>query len=258
MSGSEGFLPDRRKCVPDVMSTERFWKSLAEKNALPAEDLSALLSLAVTRRNLGAGAPIARGNMPPKSCSFLLSGFAYASKLLRDGARQIVSVHVPGDFVTLSHLLATSNVDETRMLTPGSVASVSTAALNHILASHPLIQTALWRQTTVDASIFSEWLAAIGRRDAQGRIAHLLCEFAVRLRAVGLANSGAFDLPMTQAQLADATGLTAVHVNRVLNALRQTGLVATDKRTISIKDWAGLVALADFDPAYLSLPEPIS
>lgn len=237
----------------DAISTKGFWTSLAAKNALSENDLEALMSLPVRRRNLGAGAAVAGSNLPVTSCSFLLSGFAYASKLLRDGTRQIVSVHVPGDFVTLSHVFEAPNVDEIRMLTPGTVASVAAAALHHVLASHPSIQTALWRQTAIDASIFSEWLAAIGRRDAQSRVAHLLCEFAVRLRAVGLTNGRAFDLPMTQAQLADATGLTAVHVNRVLNALRQTGLVATDKRTISINDWPGLVALADFDSAYLGM-----
>nr|WP_229667165.1 Crp/Fnr family transcriptional regulator [Sphingopyxis bauzanensis] len=247
------FPEQQEEMVSDAISTKGFWTSLAAKNGLSQDDLEALLSLPVRRRNLGAGASVARNNSPAKSCSFLLSGFAYASKLLRDGARQIVSVHVPGDFVTLSGVFEAPIVDEIRMLTPGTVASVAAGALHHVLASHPAIQTALWRQTAIDASIFSEWLAAIGRRDAQSRVAHLLCEFAVRLRAVGLTNGKAFDLPMTQAQLADATGLTAVHVNRVLNALRQTGLVATDKRTIAINDWPGLVALADFDSAYLGM-----
>ncbi len=245
------FPVHRRKSVTDTVSIEGFWKSFAARNTLDAAALDALLGLPARRRKLGAGATVGRGSPTPRDCSFLLSGFAQGSKLLRDGSRQIVSVYVPGDFLGLGHLLGASSIHEARMMTPGSVATVTKSALNEVIAGHPALQTALWRQTAVEASIFSEWLTGVGRRDAQGRIAHLLCEFAVRLRAVGLANESKFDLPMTQSQIADATGLTSVHVNRVLNGLREAGVVATQKRTISIHDWTGLAAIADFEPAYL-------
>ncbi len=237
--------------MPETVSIEGFWNSFAARNALDGAALDALLGLPTRRRKLGAGATVARGSPTPRNCSFLLSGFAQGSKLLRDGGRQIVSIYVPGDFLGLGHLIGASSIGEARMMTPGSVATIAKPALDEVIAAHPALQTALWRQTAVEASIFSEWLAGLGRRDAQSRIAHLLCEFAVRLRAVGLAHGGKFDLPMTQVQIADATGLTSVHVNRVLNGLRETGLVGTEKRSISIHDWRGLAAIADFDPAYL-------
>lgn len=137
------------------------------------------------------------------------------------------------------------------MLTPGEIASIEVTVLKRLLNARPAIQAIFWRQTAFEASMFSEWLTGIGRRDAQSRIAHFLCEFACRLREAGLAAANAFELPLTQEQLADATGLTPVHVNRVFHALRASGVVELEKRSVTIRDWAGLAAMADFDPAYL-------
>jgi len=238
-------------------SIEKLWHSLAASGKISAEDRDALIELPFASRALEAGAPVDRAEDDLRHCSILISGFAYCGKLLRDGSRQIVSLHVPGDFLGLGNIFQPANDRETRMMTPGSVAVIAAPTLKSLLSVRPSIQNALWRQTAVEAAIFSEWLAGVGRRDAQGRIAHLLCEFAVRLRAAGLAGQDRFDLPMTQAQLADATGLTAVHVNRVLHSLKQSGLVALEKRTITIKDWERLVAMADFDPGYLQ-SEPMT
>jgi CRP-like cAMP-binding protein len=112
---------------------------------------------------------------------------------------------------------------------------------------------AMWYDTLVDGSIFREWIANIGRRDAHTRMAHLLCEFALRLKVAGLGERDSYELPMTQEQLADATGLTPVHVNRTLRALDQEGLISRDKRAVRISDWKRLVAAGDFDSGYLHL-----
>lgn len=112
----------------------------------------------------------------------------------------------------------------------------------------------MWLDTLVDASIFREWIANVGRRDARTRIAHLLCEFAVRLRLAGLGEETHYELPMTQEQLADATGLTSVHVNRTLKGLETEGLIErTNPRAIHIGDWRKLAKAGDFDSAYLHL-----
>ena len=110
-----------------------------------------------------------------------------------------------------------------------------------------------WRDTLIEAAVFREWIANIGRREAYGRIAHLLCELYVRLRAIGFANGREYGLPLTQAELADATGLTTVHVNRSLKKLRGDGLIRSGKRSVIIEDWDGLRAAGEFDPTYLHL-----
>nr|WP_246870334.1 Crp/Fnr family transcriptional regulator [Novosphingobium sp. SG707] len=125
------------------------------------------------------------------------------------------------------------------------------ADVQRLLTERPAIQTALWRETLVTTSIVGEWLTNVGRRDARGRISHHLCEFAVRLRFAGLLEGNAYEFPLTQEQIADATGLTVVHVNRTLQDLRRAGVIRTKRRAVQIVDWQRLVQLSDFSPRYL-------
>jgi CRP-like cAMP-binding protein len=114
----------------------------------------------------------------------------------------------------------------------------------------------MWIDTLVDASIFREWIANVGRRDARTRIAHVLCEFALRLKLAGLGEQTGYQLPMTQEQLGDVTGLTSVHVNRTLKSLEAEGLIERiSPRSITIGDWKKLAHAGDFDSNYLHLHE---
>jgi CRP-like cAMP-binding protein len=185
----------------------------------------------------------------------LLAGFAFRSKIVANGGRQILSIHVPGDMVDLQHALLGTADHNIQMLTTGDVALVSAEAVQEIAFRRPTVGRAMWMDTLVDGSIFREWIANVGRRDARTRISHLLCEFAVRLHAAGLSEGDRYELPMTQEQLGDATGMTPVHVNRTLQSLRNDGLIGRDKRAITIKDWKLLSRAGDFDAAYLH-PEP--
>ena len=110
---------------------------------------------------------------------------------------------------------------------------------------------ALWIDTLIDSSIFREWVVNVGRRDSRARVAHIWCEFSLRLEAAGLAKDHVYELPMTQEQLADAVGLTSVHVNRVLRQLRDDGLIDRDRRTIRIVDWKRMREVGDFNERYL-------
>jgi CRP-like cAMP-binding protein len=121
--------------------------------------------------------------------------------------------------------------------------------------TRPAVGKALWLETLVEASIAREWIANVGRRDARARVAHLLCEFAYRLDAVGLGEECNFQLPMTQEQLADTTGLTPVHVNRTLKGLDNEGLTTRTKRSVKINDWKRMAQVADFRSTYLHLPD---
>jgi hypothetical protein len=110
---------------------------------------------------------------------------------------------------------------------------------------------AMWLDTLIDGAIYREWIANVGRRDARSRTAHILCEFALRQESAGLANRSKYDLPLTQEQIADAVGLTPVHVNRTLKALEASGLIERQRRSVTIADWEALSRAGDFDPCYL-------
>ena len=153
----------------------------------------------------------------------LVDGFAFRQKVTGDGSRQILAVCIPGDAVDLQNMFLDVSDHSVQLLTQSHVADVPREALQELVLTQPAIGTAIIQLTLVEASILREWVVNVGRRDARERIAHILCEFAVRLESRGLAGDHGFELPMTQEQLADATGLTSVHVNRVLKGLEADG-----------------------------------
>jgi CRP-like cAMP-binding protein len=226
-------------------------RKLGKRMQLSAEDRAAFYSLPFSIKDMNAGSYLVRERDRIKDCCILLSGFAFRSKIVGNGGRQILSIHIPGDVVDIQHAMLGTADHNIQMLTTGEVALVSAAAIKKIAFERPAIGEALWLETLVDGSIFREWITNVGRRDARTRISHLLCEFTVRLHTAGLTEGNRYELPMTQEQLGDATGLTAVHVNRTLQGLRTAGLISSDKRTITIEDWKALTAVGDFDTAYL-------
>lgn len=187
-------------------------------------------------------------------CWLLRSGFCVRYKIVGGGARQIVSIHMAGDLVDLQNALLGVADHGVQTLTDCEMARIPIAAIGKITSARPKLKDALWYDTLVDGSIHREWVANVGRRDARTRIAHLLCEFALKLDAAQLGEQLNYELPMTQEQLADATGLTAVHVNRVLQGLAKDGLIErVTSKSVVIGDWQRLADAGDFDRAYLHL-----
>jgi CRP-like cAMP-binding protein len=139
------------------------------------------------------------------------------------------------------------------MITPGTVAFMPVEAIREIAFRIPTVGMAMWYETLVEGSIFREWILNVGRRDAYTAIAHLLCEIALRMEVAGLGKAESYELPLTQEQLADAVGLTSVHVNRTLMRLEAEGHIRRSKRLITIDDWPSLAKIADFDSRYLHL-----
>jgi CRP-like cAMP-binding protein len=184
-------------------------------------------------------------------CSLLLRGFAFRQKLLRDGSRQIISIHIPTEFVDLQNGLLGTADHNVQSLDGSEAAIIPRPALVELADKRPPIRLAMWIDTLIDASIFREWVVNVGRRDSRARIAHLLCELVVRLQRIGAGDSGSFDFPLTQEQIADATGLTAVHTNRTLQSLRKEGLIQLTSRSLTVLDWDRLSEAADFDELYL-------
>jgi CRP-like cAMP-binding protein len=226
-------------------------RKLEKRVTFSSEDRVAFHGMPFSVKEMNAGTYIVRERDEIKNCCVLLSGFAFRSKIVGNGGRQILSIHIPGDVVDIQHAMLGIADHNIQMLTTGEVALVSAAAVKEIAFKHPAIGHALWLETLVDGSIFREWIANVGRRDARTRISHLLCEFTVRLHSAGLTEGNRYELPMTQEQLGDATGLTAVHVNRTMQGLRTDRLISSDKRSITIEDWKALTTVGDFDTAYL-------
>ncbi|HEX8584446.1 MAG TPA: Crp/Fnr family transcriptional regulator [Allosphingosinicella sp.] len=226
-------------------------RRLDRRSPLDAADRQALLSLPYTMRSLSAGGHIVRDGDKPENCCLLLSGFAYRYKLTGEGGRQIISLHVPGEFLDLQHMFLGIADTSVQALTAAEIALVPMAALEALSLTRRAIGRALWIDTLIDSSIFREWVVNVGRRDSRARVAHILCEFSLRLEAAGLAADHKYELPMTQEQLADAVGLTSVHVNRVLRQLGEEGLISRDRRHIVIEDWNGLREAGDFNERYL-------
>jgi len=228
------------------------WKldSIAD---LSDEEKRAILDLPMNVRIFEADSDIVRDGDRTSECCLVLSGFICRYKILSDGKRQIMGFYIPGDIPDLQSLHLKVMDNSIGALTTSSIALIPHESLRALLERHPGLRAVLWRDTLIDAAMFRAWMIGIGRRSAYQRIAHLLCELQMRLRAVGLAGEHGYDLPVTQNELGDALGLSTVHVNRVLQDLRSEGLIVLRGGTLHIPDWEALQTAGDFDSAYLHL-----
>ena len=218
-------------------------------------DRDAVLALPHRIRALRAHEFIVRDGDEPRHSCLILSGYAIRHKLTGSGGRQIMSIHMKGDIVDLQNSLLRSADHNVQTLNEVEAAFIPIAAIEEIAVGRPNLGKAMWNETLVDGAIFREWTLNIGRRDARTRMGHMLCEFALRLETVGLGEQCQYELPMTQEQLADALGLTSVHVNRTLKTLAAEGLIERTNRSVRIPDWKKLAEIADFDSRYLHLDQ---
>lgn len=170
------------------------------------------------------------------------------------GHRQITALHIPGDMVDLHSVVVPRSSSALQALSHSHIVQVPHEAMKAVAAKSPALARAFWRDCVVDAMILSEWVVNIGRRQAKPRIAHLLCELAVRYALLGHARDD-FPFNPTQIHLADLSGLTTVHINRTMRSLAKDGIVSIRSRSAVVHDWSALAALGDFDPAYLHVPD---
>ena len=194
----------------------------------------------------------------PDHVHVILEGWAARYKALSDGSRQIVAFLIPGDFCDL-HAAVLGHMDHGIVaLTRCRVAYIPSAELDALTAHQNGLTKAIWWATLVDEGVLREWILNVGRRDAFERIAHLLCELQARMQMVGLVEEDRFALPLTQEQLADATGLTAVHVNRTLQRLRKRNLIEIGSGVLTIPDVGALREAAGFNGNYLHIKRRIA
>jgi len=226
---------------------------LRARDEVSAEEEAAIRSAVIeTRTYLADQVCIRRGEELHHS-TLLLEGLMCRFKDLRSGQRQITELHVAGDFVDM-HSFTLKRLDHNVMtLTQCSVALVPHERLAEITRNFPHLTRLYWFGTNMDAAIHREWALSLGRRSALSRMANLFCELQVRLEIVGLATATGYDLRITQEELAECLGLTAVHVNRTLKELRERNLLEFRGGRVTLIDLEGLQHVAEFDPAYLYL-----
>lgn len=235
------------------MAIEKLLLKLSLRDELSAEEEAALRALPESIKEVPSDKTIIRAGDVLDVAILLIEGLMCRYKDLKNGTRQISELHLAGDFVDL-HGFTLKRLDHNIMtLTPCRIAVVSHARLKRITEEFPHLTRVLWFSTNLDAAIHREWVLSLGRRTAQARLAHFFCELHVRLGIVGLADGLCFRLDLTQRDIAECLGLTSVHVNRTLKALREQGLVELRSGTVEIRDLDGLRRVAEFTDDYLSL-----
>jgi CRP-like cAMP-binding protein len=231
--------------------------SLSDKLATIIEltnaEREALYRLPMHVMTLRADQDIVRQGDRPTRCCVLLEGLACASIVTAEGRRQISAFHVRGDIPDLQSLHLSVLDNSVSTVTACVLGFIPHEALLVLCDNNPRLARMLWRETPIYSAIFRQWLVNVGQREAYSRMAHLLCETVTRLQVVGLAEEGRCSFPVTQAELADATGMTSVHVNRTLQQVRKAGLIRWRNGDLEVLDWAGLKRAAGFDPTYLHL-----
>ena len=237
----------------DRLETNPLIRSLERIGSLSDVERYVLDAAIMHTRQVRAGQDIVREGDRPPECGLILDGFACRYKLLSAGRRQIMAFHIVGDICDLHSFLLDEMDHSIGAVTACTLGVIPHQALRTITDRHPRLTRLLWRSTLIDAAMFREWMAGIGRRSALARVAHLLCEVLVRLEAVGLARDGVCEIPVTQTDIGDALGLTNVHVNRVLQQLRGQGVITSRQSTLVVNEWERLKQLGEFVPNYLHL-----
>lgn len=225
--------------------------------ALSGTELSILDALHKRRRTFVGGRDLVHQGQSDQAAYILISGWACSYKILQDGQRQIIDFQVPGDFLGLRSVLLHMSDHSIEPITDIEVTEVTAADLLEAFAQTPRLATAVFWAASRDEAMVVEHLIDIGRRNAAERMAHFLLELGARLSLVGLGSKVGFACPLSQYHLADALGLSAVHVNRVLRTLREAGMVTFRDGLVTFDAYDRLTAFSEFDPTYLDQIGPL-
>ncbi len=243
--------------LDNTSSSQAGDSSLARKLSLfvPLSDADreVLASLTPTAETFRPDVDISVEGTLPRSVMLVQEGMAVRYRNLPDGRRQIMTFLIPGDLCD-PHVFLLKTMDHSiGTITAVRASSILRASLMDTFATRPRISAALWWSSLQEESMLRERIVSLGRRDARGRIAYLLCELYWRFDAIGLADNERFHLPLTQTELGDSLGLTPVHVNRVLREFREQRLIAIEHRILRMIEVEGLQEIAAFNKEYLHL-----
>lgn len=227
-----------------------FLDRLTIRSVLSSEEREAILNLPTLASHVKGNHDFVRIGERVDHCCFIVEGMMGRFGQTSNGDRQITALHVPGDIADLHSVVRPVGTSAIQALSTTTVLRISHKDLRNVASRFPAVAEAFWRDCMVDAAVLSQWVVNVGRRDAKTRMAHLLCEMAVRT-GDDQTPQLSYLFPATQAHLGDMTGLTPVHVNRMLKALRDDGMVSVRNGTVQIHDWDRLTKLGEFDAEYL-------
>ena len=230
-----------------------FFRKIRLRDELGIEEQRAIAAAADRRVRFGAGEDLVQEGSRPTHSMLVAEGFTCRYRLVAEGERQLTAIHLPGDFVDLHSFLLKEMDHSVGALTDCTIITFPHERLVKVTERFPHLTRLLWLLTLLDGSIHREWLIGMGRLSAPQRTAHLMCELYTRLEVLGLAAGHRFNLPVTQAAVADAVGISTVHINRVLQEMRQRNLISWDGGFVEILDWDALAEAGEFDDLYLHL-----
>lgn len=238
----------------DLTLLAPFTKKLTQRSPLDSSNTDLILALPRRVTSFESSTQPVRQGDTTKTCCLVLSGFVCRTKFTGSGLRQILSIHLKGDLVDIQNVFLTEADYNVQTLTNATLAFIPKHEIVDLIDKSPEIRKAIWLDILADASISREWLLNVGQRNARARVSHLICEIVFRQNAAGFCRGMTFEWPMTQEQFGDSTGLTAVHVNRMLKLLRNDGIITYAKSKITILDWNRLKSAASFSQEYLHYP----
>ena len=237
---------------------QTFVDRLDRRASLESEEAAAILSLPSVPARIRANHDFVHMGERTDHACLVVEGLVSRFGQTKGGARQITAMHIPGDMVDLNSVVVPEAGSALQALCVTTILRVPHRAMRAVAARYPAIAEAFWRECVIDAAILSQWVVNVGRRDARSRTAHLICEMASRYEAAGYPVARGFAFPATQNHLADALGLTAVHVNRTLKVLHAAGVMAVERGRVRILDRERLAEIGDFDPGYLQIAPPVA
>lgn len=237
-------------------AVNQFVQRLRAISPLSSDDVAALHSVTANVVRVTANSDIVTPGEDFEFAVLVASGLVGRFQQLADGRRQITAIHFPGDIADLHRVASPKAGSALQALTNAAIIRVPAKELRNLALASPAITRAFWIYSAIDAAMLQRWATSLARRDAQGRLAHLLCETGVRIEYAGQGDRTEFVLELTQSQMGDALGLTPVHINRSLKRLRSIGAVQVDGRIYRIPDWNRLTTIAEFDPDYLQIDIP--
>ena len=226
-------------------------RRLRISSGISEDDVREILALPIAVRQYAAEKTVVGDGETATECCLIAEGFCMRSKTIADGRRQILSIHIPGEIPDLMSLFLHMMDHDLSTLTPCTLGFINHDVLTKLHRRRPNVAEIFWRDTLIDAAMFREWIVNVGQRAAPARLAHVMSELRERLKVIGGATGPSFEMPLTQEQIGEALGITAVHVNRVIKQLREDGIVELHRGRATILNETKFRELADFDGRYL-------
>ncbi|MBR0760047.1 MULTISPECIES: Crp/Fnr family transcriptional regulator [Bradyrhizobium] len=237
--------------MPSDMIRAALVRRLRTSSGISDDDVKEIEQLPIAVRQYPAETPVVRDGERATDCCLIADGFCARSKTIPSGKRQILSIHIPGEIPDLMSLFLHVMDHDLSTLTPCTLGFIRHETLRKLHQRSPSVAELFWRDTLIDSAMFREWIVNVGQRPAPARLAHVMIELRERLRVIERLDGNSFEMPLTQEQIGEALGITAVHANRVIKQLRQEGIVELHRGRVTVLDERKFLELADFDGRYL-------